>query len=239
VRGHVDRESGHGEDNSPSSADALPLGDQWPAWPPVAGFATEEILLGLGVGGMALLHLTWWVAVAVIALLAVVVISYRQICHAYPSGGGLVHHRSQVRIVLEVHRHSQTQHLRAGQHRVRGAVVDDDQARQVRPGQPGRVDGQVGEGNGGIVHNQITGTHRLIRCSLASSAQTPPGQRFQVQCGILTRCPAASHDHMRRRRRFSAVRQAADLSPGHGYSQIRCWPAWKPTVTNPARCTPS
>jgi amino acid transporter len=51
-------------------------------------YATEEILLALSLGGMAFLHLTWWVALAVIALLAVVVLSYRQTCHAYPTGGG-------------------------------------------------------------------------------------------------------------------------------------------------------
>jgi amino acid transporter len=51
-------------------------------------YATEEILLALSLGGMALLHLTWWVALAVAVLLAVVVISYRQTCHAYPTGGG-------------------------------------------------------------------------------------------------------------------------------------------------------
>ncbi len=51
-------------------------------------YATEEILLGLSLGGLALLHLTLWVAVAVIVLLAVVVISYRQTCYAYPNGGG-------------------------------------------------------------------------------------------------------------------------------------------------------
>lgn len=51
-------------------------------------YATEEILLGLGLGGVALLHLAPWVALAVIVLLAVVVLSYRQTCHAYPGGGG-------------------------------------------------------------------------------------------------------------------------------------------------------
>src|SRR5439155_7086908 len=51
-------------------------------------YATEEILLGLSLGGLALLHLTIWVALAVIVLLAVVVASYRQTCYAYPNGGG-------------------------------------------------------------------------------------------------------------------------------------------------------
>ncbi|HWS58870.1 MAG TPA: amino acid permease, partial [Actinotalea sp.] len=51
-------------------------------------YATEEILLVLSVGGLALLHLTPWVAAMVVILLVTVVVSYRQTCHAYPSGGG-------------------------------------------------------------------------------------------------------------------------------------------------------
>jgi amino acid transporter len=51
-------------------------------------YATEEILLVLSLGGLALLHLTPIVAAAVVLLLVVVVLSYRQTCHAYPDGGG-------------------------------------------------------------------------------------------------------------------------------------------------------
>ncbi|WP_200827751.1 APC family permease [Thermomonospora echinospora] len=51
-------------------------------------YAAEEILLALSLGGLALLHLAPWVAAAVITLLVVVVLSYRQTCHAYPNGGG-------------------------------------------------------------------------------------------------------------------------------------------------------
>jgi len=51
-------------------------------------YATEEILLMLSLGGLTLLHLTPWVAGAVVLLLVVVVLSYRQTCHAYPGGGG-------------------------------------------------------------------------------------------------------------------------------------------------------
>ncbi len=51
-------------------------------------YATEEILLVLGLAGAALLGLAWWVAGAVVLLLVVVVASYRQTCHAYPDGGG-------------------------------------------------------------------------------------------------------------------------------------------------------
>ena len=51
-------------------------------------YATEQILLVLGLGGLALLHLTPWVALAVVLLLVIVVASYRQTCHAYPNGGG-------------------------------------------------------------------------------------------------------------------------------------------------------
>ncbi|MFI6444604.1 APC family permease [Kitasatospora sp. NPDC050543] len=51
-------------------------------------YATQEILLVLTVGGTAFLYLTPWVAAAVVALMVVVVASYRQVVHAYPSGGG-------------------------------------------------------------------------------------------------------------------------------------------------------
>jgi amino acid transporter len=51
-------------------------------------YATEEILLVLGLGGVALLHLSVWLAAAVVVLLIVVVASYRQTCFAYPNGGG-------------------------------------------------------------------------------------------------------------------------------------------------------
>jgi amino acid transporter len=51
-------------------------------------YATEQILLVLGLGGLALLHLTPWVAAVVVGLLVIVIASYRQTCHAYPNGGG-------------------------------------------------------------------------------------------------------------------------------------------------------
>jgi amino acid transporter len=51
-------------------------------------YATEQIVLVLGLGGLALLHLTPWLAVGVVALLVIVVASYRQTCFAYPNGGG-------------------------------------------------------------------------------------------------------------------------------------------------------
>lgn len=51
-------------------------------------YATEEILLMLSLGGLSLLHLTPWVAGAVVVLLVIVVLSYRQTCYAYPNGGG-------------------------------------------------------------------------------------------------------------------------------------------------------
>ncbi|MDP9167472.1 MAG: APC family permease [Actinomycetota bacterium] len=51
-------------------------------------YATQEILLILTLGGVAYLHLAPWVAAAVVVLLAVVVLSYRQVVRAYPSGGG-------------------------------------------------------------------------------------------------------------------------------------------------------
>lgn len=51
-------------------------------------YATQEIILVLALGGVAFLHLTSWVALAVVVLLTVVVLSYRQVVQAYPSGGG-------------------------------------------------------------------------------------------------------------------------------------------------------
>jgi amino acid transporter len=51
-------------------------------------YATEEILLVLSAGGLALIHFTWYAAAAVAFLMLVVVASYRQNVHAYPSGGG-------------------------------------------------------------------------------------------------------------------------------------------------------
>src|SRR4051794_34232037 len=51
-------------------------------------YATEQILLVLALGGLSLLHLTPWIAAAVVALLVIVVASYRQTCSAYPDGGG-------------------------------------------------------------------------------------------------------------------------------------------------------
>ncbi|GAA1579444.1 APC family permease [Kribbella sancticallisti] len=51
-------------------------------------YAPEQILLGLAIGGLALTHAAPWIVGAVIVLLVVVIGSYRQICRAYPSGGG-------------------------------------------------------------------------------------------------------------------------------------------------------
>ena len=51
-------------------------------------YATEEILIVLSVGGIAFFHYTPYIALAVGVLMLVVVASYRQNVHAYPSGGG-------------------------------------------------------------------------------------------------------------------------------------------------------
>ncbi len=52
------------------------------------GYATQEILLVLSLGGYVLFQYAPWVAAAVILVFLVVVASYRQNVHAYPSGGG-------------------------------------------------------------------------------------------------------------------------------------------------------
>lgn len=51
-------------------------------------YATQEILLVLGMGGASLLGFAPLVAAGVVFVFAVVVLSYRQNVHAYPSGGG-------------------------------------------------------------------------------------------------------------------------------------------------------
>nr|WP_245613868.1 APC family permease [Knoellia sinensis] len=52
-------------------------------------YAPDEILLTLGLAGGALAAThSWEVALAVVVVMAVVVLSYRQNVHAYPSGGG-------------------------------------------------------------------------------------------------------------------------------------------------------
>jgi amino acid transporter len=51
-------------------------------------YATQEILLVLTLGGTAFLHLSPWIAGAVIILMGTVVASYRQLVRAYPTGGG-------------------------------------------------------------------------------------------------------------------------------------------------------
>ena len=51
-------------------------------------YAPDEILLTLALAGVASVAISPWVGLAVIAVLLVVVASYRQAVHAYPSGGG-------------------------------------------------------------------------------------------------------------------------------------------------------
>lgn len=51
-------------------------------------YATQELLVVLTLGGLAYLYLTPYLAAGVVLLLTVVVLSYRQLVHAYPSGGG-------------------------------------------------------------------------------------------------------------------------------------------------------
>ncbi|MPQ96750.1 amino acid permease [Modestobacter sp. I12A-02628] len=51
-------------------------------------YATQEILIVLTLAGSAFLYLAPWLAACVVVLLTVVVLSYRQVVHAYPSGGG-------------------------------------------------------------------------------------------------------------------------------------------------------
>ncbi|WP_390894984.1 APC family permease [Microbacterium festucae] len=51
-------------------------------------YAPQELLMILLIGGTAFLAFSPWLATAVVVLLIVVVLSYRQLIKAYPSGGG-------------------------------------------------------------------------------------------------------------------------------------------------------
>lgn len=51
-------------------------------------YAPQELVMILLIGGLAFLSFTPMVAIAVVVLLIVVVLSYRQLIKAYPSGGG-------------------------------------------------------------------------------------------------------------------------------------------------------
>jgi len=51
-------------------------------------YAPDEILLTLSLAGMAGFAFSWEIAAAVAAVMFLVVMSYRQTVHAYPSGGG-------------------------------------------------------------------------------------------------------------------------------------------------------
>jgi len=53
-----------------------------------SAYATEEILRVLVLGGAAAMLLSVQVSMAIAGLLAVVALSYRQVCRAYPNGGG-------------------------------------------------------------------------------------------------------------------------------------------------------
>ena len=53
-----------------------------------SAYATEEILRVLVIGGAAAFLLSIEVAIAIAVLLAVVALSYRQVCRAFPNGGG-------------------------------------------------------------------------------------------------------------------------------------------------------
>ncbi len=51
-------------------------------------YATQEILVILAAAGAVAMGFSWPIAIAIVALLAIVTISYEQTIHAYPSGGG-------------------------------------------------------------------------------------------------------------------------------------------------------
>jgi len=51
-------------------------------------YAPDEILLTLSLAGMAGFAFSWQIAIAVTVVMFLVIMSYRQTVHAYPSGGG-------------------------------------------------------------------------------------------------------------------------------------------------------
>src|SRR5215212_10699165 len=51
-------------------------------------YATQEVFIVLTLAGTAFYFLTPWLALGVVLLLGTVVLSYRQVVRAYPSGGG-------------------------------------------------------------------------------------------------------------------------------------------------------
>jgi amino acid transporter len=51
-------------------------------------YATQEILLVLAAAGTAAFGLSFPIALAIVGLLAIVTLSYEQVIHAYPNGGG-------------------------------------------------------------------------------------------------------------------------------------------------------
>jgi amino acid transporter len=51
-------------------------------------YATQEILVILAVAGVSTFYLAFPLSIAIVALLAIVALSYEQIVHAYPEGGG-------------------------------------------------------------------------------------------------------------------------------------------------------
>ncbi len=53
-----------------------------------SAYATDEILRVLVLAGLAWMTWSIWVAAAIVLMLTIVSISYRQVCRGYPSGGG-------------------------------------------------------------------------------------------------------------------------------------------------------
>jgi amino acid transporter len=76
-------EAGHGEITPLEGLPALSLD----ALTSVA-YGPEAIVLVLGTAGVAALHLVLPITIAIVALLALLVISYRQVIDGYPHGGG-------------------------------------------------------------------------------------------------------------------------------------------------------
>src|SRR5919112_1872844 len=87
-------------------------------------YATQEILIVLTLAGTAFLYLAPWLAIAVVLLLVTVVLSYRQVVRAYPSGRG--EPARAARVGTDVRRPDLPVHLRHpgdGRHRIGPALL--------------------------------------------------------------------------------------------------------------------
>ena len=109
-------------------------------------YAPDEILLTLSLAGLAAYAYSWKIALLVAVVMLVVVASYRQNVHAYPSGGGdyevaTVNLGPQAGLTVAQRAAGRLRAHRGGVHLLRGAERQVAAARSstaARPGSPRR-----------------------------------------------------------------------------------------------------